>query len=197
MSETPTMTAYVDSLPDGLDALRGCQQKASIFRQFIGRPHATALAKVLPAELRGLVEAPPPATEWISEVKATAVYLALRDLMGSDDAFLEYTYEMNRRLLSGPLYRVLFALVSPERVIKGAASRWGQLHRGTELRTEGFSPPRVRFRLVTPVGLVPEVLARAYGSAYRVAIELAGARSVDVTVESASPTAYTFALRWE
>jgi uncharacterized protein (TIGR02265 family) len=191
------MTAYVESLPEGLDSLRDCQQKASILRQFVGRPHASALAKALPAELRGLVEAPPPATEWISEVKATAIYLALRDVMGSDEAFLEYTYEMNRRLLSGPLYRVLFALVSPERVIKGAASRWSQLHRGTELRTEALSPPRVRFRLVSPIGLVPEVLARAYGGAYRVAIELAGARAVDVTIESAGPTGYTFALRWE
>lgn len=190
------MDAYIASLPHGLSSYSGCQQKAIILSQFIGPTPASEIAPALPPELASLVLDPPLATEWIAEVKTTAIYLALRDAMGSDDAFVAHAYAMNRRLLARPVYRILFALTSPETVLRGATARWGQMHRGTELRPHKVVEGEAVFRLTFPPGLVPAILARAYTTAYRAAIEMAGAIDATVTFADQTSTGCTFTAHW-
>lgn len=191
-----SLDQYVASLPHGLASYPGCQQKGQILRQFISTFGSQRLFSLLPEEIVDLARDPPPATEWISEVKATAIYLALRDVLGSDDAFFQHCYSMNRRLLSSPLYRVLFAVASPERILRGAAERWGKLHRGTELRARKVEALEAIVRLTAPAYLIPDLMCRAYGSAYQVAVELAGGQDVVVDCVEVTDTGFTYKVNW-
>jgi len=190
------MEAYVASLPRGLDSYPACQQKAVILREFLSRAIQNAIQAALPDELRALAEQPPAVTQWISEVRVTAIYLAHRDSLGGDDAFADHAYTVNRRLLSGPMYRVLFAVASPARVLRGATSRWGQMHRGTELTPRHTSERDAVFHLSAPLNLVPRVIALAYATGYRVALELAGAREAKVECDEAGPAGHVFRASW-
>ncbi len=196
IERAPTMEAFLAALPEGLGSYPDCQQKATVFRQFIGNETRRDIEAALPPDLIGLLESPPAPTEWISEVHVTAIYLAQRDSMASEDAFLEYTYLQNRRLLSSPLYRVLFAVAAPKRVLDGAAGRWARMHRGTELSMRQVEPQEAVLRLSGPPHLIPRTIALAYGTAYRAALELAG--GLDVAVDCGEPGArgYTFRARW-
>lgn len=190
------MDAYIESLPNGLASYPGCQQKAQVVRQFLPLTERRKLEGLGPPEITAIIDEPPPATAWVPEVHATAIYLALRDTMKSDDEFIDYAREMNRSLVSSPMYRILFAFVSPERVVRGAASRWGQMHRGTELHPRRVSTNDAVFRLTTPPNAVPEILARAYSTAYQTAVELSGGSNVTCQVAEGGPTGWTFNLKW-
>lgn len=196
-SASPSLDAYIASLPHGLDSYAGCQQKAVVLRQFLPGHLVREVADLVPKSLVSLVEDPPPVTEWVSEVKATAIYLALRDTMSTEDAFVDFAHTMNRRLMSSPVYRILYALVSPERILRGCAARWGQMHRGTELRPQRVADGEAILRLSFPQMLVPHVLARAYATAYRAALELSGAKDISVECRDASSTGYTFVASWK
>lgn len=196
MTSSSSVANYLASLPNGLGSYPGCQQKAQILRQFVTTFGSQDLFALLPAELIDLARDPPPPTEWIPEVHATAVYLAQRDVLGSDQAFYQHCYTMNRRLLSSPLYRVLFAVAAPERILRGAAERWGKLHRGTELRARRVEAYEAVVRLSAPANLIPQLMCRAYGSAYQVAVELAGGRDVSVDCIEITPTGFTYKINW-
>jgi hypothetical protein len=190
------MEAYLAALPRGLAAYPSCQQKSAILRTFMTAEIAHHIEGALPPELRGLVTHPPPVTAWIPEVQATALYLAGRDAMGSDEEYVEMAYVLNRKLLSGVLYRALFAFVSPTRVLTGAASRWGQLHRGTDLRALKVTDTDAVLRLTGPPNHIPQVLALAYGTAFRAVLELTGGRSVVVTCRRDGPEGCTYLAGW-
>jgi hypothetical protein len=190
------MEAYLASLPRGLESYPACQQKAVILRSFVTPAMRPQIEAALPPEVRPLLEHMPAVTEWIPEVHATTIYLAARDATGSDEAYVASAYELNRNLLSGTMYRILFTFVSPARVLKGATSRWGQLHRGTELRPRSVGENEAVMRLSCPPNLVPPVLALAYGTAYRAAVELAGGRNVTVTCSEGGPGGYTYVAEW-
>ena len=104
--------------------------------------------------------------------------------------------ELNRDLLSGAMYRVLFAFVSPKRVLTGAASRWGQMHRGTDLRAIRVTDAEAVVRLTGPPNLVPHAVAIAYGTAMRAALELAGGEEVAVTCRRDGPDGFSYLASW-
>jgi uncharacterized protein (TIGR02265 family) len=190
------MTEYLAALPRGLGAYPACQQKAGILRTFMTAEMRQCIEAAVPPELRELLVHPPPVTAWIPEVQATALYLAGRDAMGSDEAYVDMAYGLNRDLLSGAMYRVLFAFVSPTRVLMGAASRWGQIHRGTDLRAVTVTRAEAVLRLTGPPNLIPHVMALAYGTAFRAALELAGGKNVVVSCRRDGPEGCTYLASW-
>jgi len=192
------MEAYLAGLPGGLSSYPNHRQKATVFRAFIEGIDLTPYAAQLPTRLAVLIAKPPSPHSWLTEVEATAVYLALIDLVFQDEErFIAHAYERNRQLLDGPLYRILFRLAGKERLARGMASRWGTMHTGIALiamAIPGRSEATVRLEF--PAGLIPPVIARCYVTALRAAFEVAGARDVVFELVEESPTLLELRGRW-
>jgi hypothetical protein len=175
------LEAYLGGLPNGLDSYPEYQTKGSVLREFFeGVPMQSHLGE-LPPELAELMRHLPPASAWVSEVRSNALHLAAIDLvLGSEEAWERHAYLANRRLLDSALYRIVFRLVGVERVMRQAASQWGLFHRGTTLSAEHYDPAGRRALMVirTPPRFMPLPIARAYGTALRAALEIAGQKGV-------------------
>ncbi len=191
------MTSYLARLPGGLDAYPEVLEKASVYREYLVGVDCEALRLALPPALLPLIDAPPPRSAWVSEVHVAALFLALADLVGEDEAFLDLAYRANRRLLAGPMYRLLFSLLGPRTILKGAQSRWTHFHRGVAMQVafaEDVSGATVR--LDFPPRLLVPLLFRSYGEAFRAAAEVAGAKDVSVRIEAHGDAYVRFAVDW-
>lgn len=197
-AELPRLDAYIAEHPGGLRAHPQCRHKAAGLRSYLRGLDLAARADTLPAPLAELVRSPPPVTAWISEVHATAVILAVRDLcFDSDHAALAHSYTTSRALLAGPLYRILFAMISPERVARGANARWKSFHTGSTLRALVRTPePEARILLSYPNALFPPFVVRAYGEVIRGALDLAIGGGATVAVVDHTPTHATYRAAW-
>lgn len=188
---------YLAGLPDGLGSFPTYVQKGSVFREFLRGFAASRLLPALPAEVAALITTPPSVNEWIPEVHANVVWVAARaELFPDDDAFEEMAHRQNLRLISSPLYAILFKLVSPERVLRSASSRWAQFHRGIELGTPTFREREATIEMRCPRGLVPSFLAKAYATGFRAALEAAGGRHVRVELVDQAASGFTFRGTW-
>ena len=197
MGGSSAVSSYLEALPSDLESYPDHLHKAAIFREFLVGLDTAELAEAVPSELAPLVLTPPPVNAWLPEVHAHAVYIAACDVLFADEAaFVRAAYENNLRLLESPLYNILFKLVSPERVLGGAASRWSKFHRGQELVLDEAGHGRAVVRLVAPMGLTTPLLARCYGTGFRAAIEAAGGAGVKVEVEATGRGGYRFEARW-
>jgi hypothetical protein len=194
----PSITSYLERLPAGVRSYPECLVKASVFRNALAvKPLGPEVA--LPEEVRALVDHPPPVSVWIPEVQFNVIILALRDAhFGADDlaGYLAWALDQNRRLLGTPLYRALFLLVSPERLLVGLEKRWGTFRRGTELRVHRQDPGEVELRLATPPFLHTALAAQSMATALHAAIERAGAKRAQVTGDVLSSTEVAYKLSW-
>jgi hypothetical protein len=183
--ELKRFDAYVRSLPAGLDSYPQVTQKAHGLRMSTANSGIERRLDLLPPELRAFIaEAPAPGT-WVPEVKVHALLLAIGDVcFGNDDSrFESLVYETNRRLLGGPVYSILFKLLGPQRISRGASGRWGQMHRNTALHTIETHDQGCVLVLEGPEHHVSLRLGRLYAVALRVAFELSGARAVTFDAE--------------
>lgn len=164
--------AYIASLPAGLDSYPSCVQKGSVVRTFVGGAPLLRDTQALPAPLRELAAQRPLATAWVPEVHATALYLALADAHFPKEAdFLAYCARRNGELLRSPMYRALLAIGSPTMMLQALRAGWPMFHRGMTLALVEKSPGNARLRLAFPPSVLPELVARAYGTAFFVAAE--------------------------
>jgi hypothetical protein len=195
---TPSVDRYLATLPNGLASYPECCVKASVLRNTLGsKPLGPDVE--LPLALRRLVDHPPPLTEWIPEVHFNAVSLAIREVHfnpRSLDDYLAWTFEQNRKLLSTPLYRVLFLLLTPERLLSGMQNRWSAFRRGTELQIVSRAAGRVELRLRHPAFLYPALSSQGMSAAFQAAMEHAGAKQARVEVASPGSTETTFLATW-
>jgi len=195
---SPSITSYLDRLPVGVASYPECLVKASVFRNALAvKPLGPEVA--LPPEVRALVDHPPPVSVWIPEVQFNVITLAVRDThFAADDldGYLAWVLDQNRKLLGTPLYRALFLLVSPERLLLGLEKRWGTFRRGTELRLHRQAPGEVELRLVTPPFLHSQLAMEGLAMAFRAAVERAGARDARVTGDVISSTEIGYNLTW-
>ncbi len=194
------MQVYIDGLPQGLDSYPECLQKASIYREFLVGIDCEALRPHLPPTLRAMIDAPAPVTAWVPEVHASALFLATRDAFADDAAFVEHAYRGNRRLLDSPLYRLLFRVLGPRTMLRGARSRWGLFHRGgvemiLDLPADDDAS-HASLTLEYPPRVIAPLLALSYASAFRAAAELSGAQEVSVRVAVHGSEHVTYALSW-
>lgn len=196
-----TLRQYLEHLPEGLDSFPQLTAKGSVVRAFLNDaqyPLATGCG--LPPRLDELIRAPPASSDWVREVELWAIAAAVYDVnfaaRGGIAAFTEWSYGANRRLLRGPAYRILFSVLSPERLFVGATQRWSAFHRGTQLSDVEVSKGAGSVRLVAAPHAIPEIGRVAFAMAFRAALDLAGAEAVDVTSRSESPAVSLFQARW-
>lgn len=188
---------YLGKLPGGVHAYPTAQVKFSIIETWIDGHDVRKLATAVPEAVRGILTDNLPVTRWVSEVHATTIYLALRELFfRSDDAFVADALQRNARLLTRPMYRILLHMVSAERAAKGAAIAFSQMHRGISLEVDPKGD-RWTVSLHHPAHLVPELLARCYATALRAALEVKGYDSVQSTLLTADPALTEFEVRLE
>ena len=191
------LQSFLDALPAGLDSYPQAVAKASILRTFLAKTDATkGWAGDLPAPLPALVEAPPPDSAWVLEAHCHGVYLAARDLLfPTDTSYIAHWRAVNESIVTGKLYRAIFALISPARVLTGTGSRWGRLHDGIELLVEAESNS-AELIMKYPRGLVPELLAQSYTTAFDGVLRASGGRRVEVVLSEFTSRTASYRATW-
>ncbi len=194
---TPLLTAYLVGLPRGLESFPELQLKGSIVQSFLeGVPIHTHLAS-LPPGVAELVKRPPPPSAWISEVKVAALFLACADLcFPSPEAYVEFAYRANKKIIEGPIYAMLFRMLGVKRIVKVVTGRWEQFHRGTALSVVRFEGTGGPLRLDSPPNGSPLLFAQCHGTAIRAAVEIVGAKNVTVTCTQSGPGVFDYVCRW-
>jgi hypothetical protein len=196
----PCARDYLARLPDGLDSHPHCVAKAALLRDVLGSRALDPDGDHLPDPLRSLVATPPPVSSWIPEVHFVAISLAIYGRHFADhdlQAFEEWVCARNMALFSKPLYRVLIALMSPERLLVGASKRWTAFHRGTTLTLLEHTPEYALVRLDFPPHLFERVLMHGFAASMRAAAQVAGGRNVRSGLDTATPTRAEYWVRWQ
>lgn len=192
----PTLAAYLDRLPHGLDSYPECQAKCSLLMSALDDFSLEQALPGLPGSLADLVQHPPPRVEWIPQVQFRAVLRAICDEHFKTPAdFVAWSYGAQQRMLGGPLYRILFALIGPERLLRNVQARWAHFHRNLilEVQAAGQSVDG-RFRF--PAHMYDRLDLEATLLGLRAALELAGAHEVTTQVISVSSTEALGRLTW-
>lgn len=195
----PTLAAYLEGLPDGIDSHPECQAKASLYRTALDTaPLPDADIPRLPPPLVALLEHPAPVSSWIPEVHNHALLIAIYDRVFADlEAFAKHSYASQRALFEGPLYSIAFRLASPELLIKTAALRWKMFHRGITFKPITDGPGHGRVRLDYPPGMYDRVLLRTLCEAIRAILDLSTAKDAEVETASCDRTTATLSCRWQ
>jgi uncharacterized protein (TIGR02265 family) len=188
------LTAFLTALPNGLESYPEHVTKGSVVRGFAAHPAMATALDALPQALAALVRDPPSSSAWVRETHQSALVVALSDLLGQAST-LEFVKRSVKDTLASPLYRALFVLVGPRRVVTGAGMTFGQFHRGMSVDVRAASDG-AELRLRTPQGLVPPFLAECYGVSFVAALELAGAKSVSHRVARCDATEVDYQLKW-
>lgn len=191
-----SLAAYLDRLPQGLDSYPECQAKCSLLLSAIEDFRLERALSSLPPELADLVQHPPPRVEWISQVQFRCVLRVIHDECFKSTAdFLAWSYEAQRRMLGGPLYRILFSLIGPERLLKNVQSRWTHFHRNLPLQVQlGEQHVDGSFRF--PAHMYDRIDLEATLLGMRAALELSGAHGVTTSVVEVRETLAHGRLTW-
>ncbi len=188
---------YLAGLPAGLDSFPDCLAKGSVLRSTLAQQPVPDIAARLPAVLRPLVTDPPVDSEWLAEARFVAIYHAVCDVRGYSDAeVLHWARERNRNLFRNPAYRILMSVSSPGTLIRGAAMRWSNWHRGTSLEIEGIQDDGVRALLRFPDGLFDPMMLQVFGEAFAAGLELARAPTPGSKVELVEPGVARYLCSW-
>lgn len=196
-SAFPTLDEYLAQLPNGLDSFPSCTIKASVMRDALAAKPVPDDPS-LPEPIRAFLQSPPPVSSRVPEVLSNALLSTLFDVhFGGRDrqAAYDWTRASTRALLRTPLYRVLFAVLSPERLLNGAAHRWHAFRQGTDVvmldRGRGFA----QLELTFPLGLHSDLTLFLLAAAFQAAVDCTGARENTVDVTHGLGVA-TFSCRW-
>lgn len=198
----PGAAAYLAALAGGLDAHPQCLVKGSVVREIVTSGFAREVSHLLPAELRSHFDVKPVATSWVPEVHVHALLLATYDRFfagprGKGKAgFLDWAYTQNLALFDTTLYRVLFFVVSPERLFNGMDKRWSTFRRGSTLEATLVEKGRAEMTVRYPVGLYNDLLAGVRAASFRAAATCAGARDAHVDFRSARAGETSFTMTW-
>ena len=195
----PSVARYLETV-GGLDAHPQAEAKGGILAESLVEHPIRPPRGSLGPELEALAERPPLLTDWVPEVHFNATMLAIYDEhYGATgmNAYLQWVYERNLRLFTRPAYKILFLVVSPERLLRGLEGRWAKFRRGSTLSAKQDSPKSAQVRLVHPRNLHPEPSIRAFAQAWRAGLECAGGRNVESELVSSQPTEQQYSLRWK
>ncbi|MEO6953429.1 MAG: hypothetical protein ABI321_16630 [Polyangia bacterium] len=165
-----------------------------LFYEGFGKPE---LDHALPTVVRELAQHPPPVSVSVPEIVVNTLHLALGDALGySEEQFIERAREVSRSVISGPLYRVLFTFISPERLLKNAASRWEAFHRGTSLSVDLIEDTRCRILMHAPPHASTELLSAMKATGFEVALVAAGAKNLKASVKQVTSEVARFEATW-
>lgn len=195
-SAYPRAMSYLRRLPAGLLSHPQCESKASLYREALRNlPRKLALEGLDPL-LADYVRDPLPMSSWVPEVVNTALYLAIADqIFGDDDKFLLWVSEFSQRVFEAPMYRVLMAVASPERLAAGGERRWNNFHTGVDYELKvvaGGTHSRFSF----PTYLYDSLALRATLKAIEAAYRASGARAATSELLAMGPTSAEFRIIW-
>ena len=149
----------------------------------------------LSPSLAELIRVPPLPNEWVSEVRFNAVMLAHEDVI-PHGVFREWVYSRNRKLFNSSLYRILFLVVSPERLLNQMSSRWAAFRRGTELVKVSSAPNHFVADIRFPSFLYDKHVLANVTVAVTAALDAAGAHNPHVKLVAINETSARFDIRW-
>lgn len=192
----PRTSHYLAQLPEGLASYPQCLAKGSVLRGIVETAPIALAPNDLPPELRALLAEPPLPTDWMSEVSLLVLGHAYRDRLTSK-AWEDWTYERNRTLAGKSLYRVLFHVVSPERLFAGFPQRWPAFRRGSEMRVLEISDRRALLQLLSPPHLHDDHSMATMAAVLRALGDTAGARNMAARVASLTDVEARLELTWD
>ncbi len=192
----PRTTRYLKELPDGLLSHPTCETKASVYREALKHlPKPLDLSGV-DSTLAAYVTEPVPMSAWVPEVVNTALYLVIADrAFGDDVAFLAWVADFSQRVFEAPMYRLLMAVASPQRLAKGAQRRWGNFHTGVDYDVEVVEGG-TRARLSFPTNLYDRLALRATLQAIEAAYRASGARNAQAELLTLGSRSAEFRVVW-
>lgn len=194
----PHLDRYIASLPEGLSSFPGCLAKAA---SLLGLRAKLLDARRMPEELHRYLVETFPKNEWIPETHVNAMMLAVRDHYfghGSEGvvAFLAWVRARSLELYGSPLYKAVFFVLSPERLIRGAAQRWSLFRKGTTLEVIDDTARRVVLRLSHPEGLHEPHSRAGLAVGIEAAVASAGGRNAQVEVVEVAARYFDMVVTW-
>jgi hypothetical protein len=199
VSVLSSVASYLGRLPAGEGSYPGAQVKGSVVRAtLLGLDVASRLSPGdVPEVAASMIRDPPAVHAWVKEVDFMVVMSAVNELcFTKPGSFNEWMLGMNRKLLGGALYKVLFMVVSPERVFVGADKRWAAFHRGSEFSAVGVEKSKASIDLTFPKHLFPPCFIQAIGTAFHAAAEAVGAKDVAVDCVLETNLSARYDIRW-
>lgn len=192
----PRTTSYLRRLPAGLLSHPQCESKASIYREALRSLPRPLEVDSLDPLLADYVRDPLPMSSWVPEVVNTALYLTMADqVFKEDDAFLAWVSDFSQRVFEAPMYRLLMAVASPERLANGGQRRWANFHTGVDYEiTVGAEGTRSRFEF--PLYLYDSLALRATLKAIEAAYRASGAKNARGELLAITPTSAEFRILW-
>lgn len=192
----PTLAQYLARLPAGLDAFPECKIRGSLVQSMLQSKPIADPHGALPDALVELIEHPPVATAWLPQVHGRAILRVIYDEhFRSEAAMARWAYDAQKRLFSGPLYRILFWGISPERLMKMAVNRYEHFHVGVSM-TLLPGPRGGAVMLRFPERMFEPFDHKATLEGFRAALELAGAREVHSDVAQHGATEARLVIDW-
>ncbi len=190
---------YLERLPAGLASYPDCRAKGAMLRDLLHSRPLDADAPELHDELRSFVRTPPAVSSWMPETAYVALTMTIygKYFGGSDIArFTQWICDLNVTMFRTPLYRILFVLMSPERLLFGIAKRWNTFHLGSSLTVLERGANAVLLELEYPPHLFSEAMAHAFAGSATAAVQVAGGRNAASHLESVTPTHARYWMRW-
>ena len=199
-SQFPSASAYLQSLPAGLDSYPTCRVRALVF-EHIGKRYPELSRAAPQGPLAALLGNAVDSSSWVPEVVGQVANLMARDVyVESDEAYCDWTYEMSLVSFEKPLLRQLMRLMSPGLLVFGAAKRWSAVHTGTELSTSGVrnvgERSEVTGELRFPEGLFPDLFLIGLCPAFRAALSVARGRDITVGLGRRTSTTAEYVVGW-
>ena len=175
----PTVAHYLETLPDGVRSYPDAKIRGGLVNAVLKEVRFSDTRGALPDAVCDWIEQPPLQSEWIPQVIARVLLRSLHDEhFKTREAYLNWAYESQRKVLSGPLYKILFLGVSPERLIKMSASRYAHFHVGLSMEILDRSGNTATARLHHPPLLCTPFDHAATLEGFRAGLELAGGREI-------------------
>ncbi len=186
--------AWLERLPNGVDSFPDCQVKGSLLRRLVKSQMLQPHADTLPDPVRAWFAVPPLPSAWVPELHLFALLHALRDHVYDDAALAEFVSSGIHRMLSSPMYKLMFLVVSPKRLLQGIGRRWDQFHQGTVLEVGGDRGATIDAVVTHPPNMYSSTIHHVTAASFRTAVVAAGGDRyrVEVATTECTPTTSVF-----
>ena len=191
----PRTTAWLAGLPFGLDSYPECQVKGSLLRRLVKSQTLQPHAPRLPAELCTWLEAPPLVSAWVPEVHLFAMLHAVRDLVYDEPELHAFVSSGIERMISSPIYRIMFLVVTPKRLLHGIGRRWDQFHRGSTMTVMRDAGSTIDVCVEHPPDLYSATIRGLIAATFLTTVTAAGGRGYRVEAMHDESTATTSVFR--
>jgi len=192
----PRVAAYLAQLPQGLDSYPECQVQGGVVRTMRTDIDVRVDPTGLPAPVAALFLQPDAMPEWLPEVHACAMTLAIAEALGSDEAFLAHDKAAQHRFYASVAFRVLTAFVPVQTLLNVSAPRWSALHRGTRLTITTLGSNEAAARIDFPAQLWPPVIGKMIANNFQAGLLTAQTKAVSVSLLDADATHFDFRAAW-